>query len=50
MVTTNIISVDFLDVAFNFKTELYQLFRKPNNELKDIDINSTSLKATSKIN
>ena len=38
--TTNITSVDFLDVTFNLKTELYQPFRKPNNEPKYIDINS----------
>ena len=40
IVTTNIISVDFLDVAFKLKTASYQLFRKPNNEPKYIDINS----------
>ena len=40
IVTTNIISVDFLDVAFKLKTASYQSFRKPNNEPKYIDINS----------
>ena len=39
-VTTNTLSVDFLDVTFNLKTELYQPFRKPNNEPIYIDINS----------
>ena len=41
IVTTNITSVDFLDVTFNLKTESYQPFRKPNNEPKYIDISST---------
>ena len=40
IVTTNITSVDFLDVTFNLKTESYQPFRKPNNEPKYIDISS----------
>ena len=40
IVTANIISVDFLDVAFKLKTASYQSFRKPNNEPKYIDINS----------
>ena len=40
IVTTNIISADFLDVTFNLKTESYQPFRKPNNERKYIDISS----------
>ena len=39
-VTTNITSIDFLDVKFNLKTESYQPFRKPNNEPKYIDISS----------
>ena len=39
-VTTNITSVDFLDLILNFKTESYQLFRKLNNDLIYIDINS----------
>ena len=34
IVTTNITSVDFLDVTFNLKTESYQPFRKPNNKPK----------------
>ena len=40
IVTTNITSVDFLDLTFNLKTESYQPFRKPNNEPKYIDISS----------
>ena len=40
IVTTNFISVDFLDVTFKLKIESYQSFRKPNNELKYIEINS----------
>ena len=40
IVTTNITSVDFLDVKFNLNTESYQPFRKPNNEPKYIDISS----------
>ena len=40
IVTTNITSVDFLDVTFNLKTESYQPFRKPNNEPKYIEISS----------
>ena len=40
IVTTNITSVDFLDITFNSKTESYQPFRKPNNEPKYIDISS----------
>ena len=40
IVTTNITSVDFLDVTFNLKTGSYQPFRKPNNEPKYIDISS----------
>ena len=31
-VTTNIISVDFLDLTLNLKTESYQPLRKPNND------------------
>ena len=34
IVTTNITSIDFLDVTFNLKTESYQPFRRPNNEPK----------------
>ena len=30
-VTTNITSVDFLDLTINLKTEFYQPLRKPNN-------------------
>ena len=40
IVTTNITSVDFLDVTFNLKSESYQPFRKPNNEPKYINISS----------
>ena len=40
IVTTNITSVDFLDVTFHLNTESYQPFRKPNNEPKYIDISS----------
>ena len=40
VVTTNITSVDFLEVTFNLITESYQPFRKPNNEPKFIDISS----------
>ena len=39
-VTTNITSVDFLDLTLNLKTESYQPFRKPNNGPIYIDINS----------
>ena len=39
IVTRNIISIDFLYVTFNLKTESYEPFRKPNNEPKYIDIN-----------
>ena len=31
-VTTNITSVNFLDLTLNLKTESYQPFRKPNND------------------
>ena len=37
---TNIISVDFLDVTCNLKSESYQPFIKPNDEPKYIDISS----------
>ena len=40
IVTTNITSVDFLDVMFNLKNESYQPFRNTNNEPKYIDISS----------
>ena len=40
MVTTNITSVDFLDLTLNFKTESHQPSRKPNNNPIYIDINS----------
>ena len=40
IVTTNITSVDSLDVTFNLNNESYQPFRKPNNETKYIDISS----------
>ena len=43
IVTTNITSVDFLDVTFDLNTESYQPFRKPNNEPKYIDISSNHL-------
>ena len=43
IVTTNITSVDFLDVTFNLKSESYPPFRKPNNEPKYIDISSNHL-------
>ena len=36
IVTTNIISVDFLDVAFKLKTAWYQSFRKPNKNLNTL--------------
>ena len=39
IVTRNIISIDFLYVTFNLKTESYEPFRKPNDEPKYIDIN-----------
>ena len=39
-VTTNITSVDFLDLTLNLKTESYQPFRKRNNNPIYIDINS----------
>ena len=39
-VTTNITSVDFLDLTLNSKTESYQPFRKQNNDSIYIDINS----------
>ena len=32
MVTTNIKSVDFLDLNLNLKTEPYKPFKKPNND------------------
>ena len=35
-VTTNITSGDFLDLTLNLKTESYQPFRRPNNDLIDI--------------
>ena len=40
MVTSNITSVDFLDLTLNLKTESYQPFRKPNNDSIVVDINS----------
>ena len=40
IVTTNITSVDFLDVTFNLNTESYQPFRKPNNKSKYIGTSS----------
>ena len=43
IVTTNITSVDFLDVTFDLNTESYQPFRKPNNGPKYIDISSNHL-------
>ena len=39
-VTTNITSVDFLDLTLNLITESYQPFRKPSNDPIYIDINS----------
>ena len=39
-VTSNITSVDFLDLTLNLKTESYQLFRKVNSDPICIDINS----------
>ena len=38
-VTTNITSVDFLDLTINLKTESYQPFRKRNNNPIYVDIN-----------
>ena len=38
--TTNITSVDFLNLTLNLKTESYEPFRKSNNGLIYIDVNS----------
>ena len=40
MVISNIVSADFLHGTFNLTTETYKPFRKPNNALKYINIDS----------
>ena len=39
-ISANKKSVDFLDVTFDLDTETYQLYKKPNNEIKYIHKNS----------
>ena len=36
----NLIDVNFLDVTFNLANETYQLYNKPNNEIKYITVSS----------
>ena len=39
-ITTNLVEVNFLDVTFNLLNETYRPYRKPNNELKYINVSS----------
>ena len=52
-VTSNITSLDFLDINLNLEIEYSQPFRKPNYDLVSIDVNSnqcaSNIEATSKV-
>ena len=39
-ITTNLVEVNFLDVTFNLLNETYRPYRKPNDELKYINVSS----------
>ena len=39
-ITTNLVEVNFLDVTFNLLNEKYRPYRKPNDELKYINVSS----------
>ena len=39
-ITTNLVEVNFLDVTFNLLNETYRPYRKPNDELKCINVSS----------
>ena len=37
-IVTNLVEVNFLDVKFNLRNESYQPYKKPNDELKYINV------------
>ena len=37
-IVTNLMEVNFLDVSFNLRNGSYQLYKKPNDELKCINV------------
>ena len=39
-ITPNLVEVNFLDVTFNLLNETYRPYRKPNDELKYINVSS----------
>ena len=39
-ITTNLVEINFLDVTFNLLNETYRPYRKPNDELKYINVSS----------